>query len=106
MSRDILSPLAVASRSAAANVPFAIAIMAVLAFGAWLANRGSAAQAHDSRRASFLRVLASQPQAISADIYAAYAADPDWRARALRELVDATLPDEVRAAIRQALAAA
>lgn len=106
MSRDILSPIAVASRSAAANAPFALAVMAILAFGAWLAQRGSAAQVHDSRRAAFLRVLASQPQAVTAEAFAAYAADPEWRARALRDMTDPALPDETRAAIRQALAAA
>lgn len=106
MPQDILHPLAVASRSAAANVPFALAVMAVLAFGTWLAQRSSTTHTEDSRRAAFLRQLASQPKAISAEVYAAYAADPEWRARALREIVDPALDDEMRSAIRQALAAA
>lgn len=106
MTSAILGPMATMTRSAASSTPIALAAMAVLGFLGWLIKRSSEEQAQDSRRAAFLRALAANPAAIPPEMYVAYAEDPNWRGTALRALTDPDLADEVRAALRQALAAA
>ncbi len=106
MSSVILSPLATMSRAAASCTPIALAAVAVLWFCGWMIRRGSEAQASDSRRAAFLRVLATNGAVIPPQLYVAYAEDPDWRGTALRSITDPALTDEVKGALRLALAAA
>lgn len=106
MTSAILSPLAAMSRSAASCTPTALATMAVLWFCAWLIRRGAEEQATDSRRAAFLRALATNAAVIPPRLYVAYAEDPDWRGTAMQALTDPAITDEVKGALRLALSAA